>query len=215
MKLFAAFSLFVVAVSAYPGAGTNSKNIAESNATPHQAPYIVSVQVDREGNGNYRHTCGGSILSATWVLTSAQCTTNKAEMCIVAGEHNLAVPSGTEQTRLITNVIIHENYIESSSAFDIALMSFDTPLQLIPGVVESIRIPSPNKRAFGNVQVFGWGSISSPDLSIVSDTLETSVRDLSSMYICNDIMTRFYGRIVSQNNVCTFPARTEDTFCSG
>lgn len=221
MKIFAVFPLFVVAVLAYPNFDKESKIVGGVNAAPHQAPYIVSVQVDREGSGSYRHTCGGSILSASWILTAAHCITEneplRAPLRIVAGEHNFAVISGTEQIRLTPNVIIHDDYGGGVNPFDIALLGTTTPLQLITGVVERIRIPPPGVIPTGNIRLFGWGSISTTDTPIIPDILQTVVKPVLSLELCREVLDRKYplGTPLHFTNVCTGPLETEVTACSG
>lgn len=221
MNLFVVFSLFIAAVLAFPNVDKESKIVGGENATPHQAPFIVSVQVDRQGNGNYRHTCGGSIISADWILTAGHCITENeplvAPMRIVAGEHNFAVLSGTEQIRLTPNVTIHEDYGGGVNPFDIALMRVETPLQLVPGVVEAIRLPTPGSLPTGNIRLFGWGSISTTDQAIIPDILQTVVKPVLPLELCREVLDGKYpeGTPLHFTNVCTGPLETEVTACSG
>ncbi|KAG5281676.1 hypothetical protein AALO_G00047560 [Alosa alosa] len=44
------------------------------DARAHSWPWQISLQYTR--NGNWYHTCGGTLISADWVLTAAHCISN-------------------------------------------------------------------------------------------------------------------------------------------
>ena len=62
-------------------------------------PYQISLQ-KLPVNGNWYHTCGGSIISSTRILTAAHCIDSgvASDFRIVAGEYDLSTREGTEQT---------------------------------------------------------------------------------------------------------------------
>jgi secreted trypsin-like serine protease len=218
MNVLVIVALFVAAAHALPA---DPKIVGGVNATPHQAPYIVSVQVFREERGFYRHTCGGSIISAEWILTAGHCITEheplQAPLRIVAGEHNFAVESGQEQIRLTPTVVIHEDYAGGVAPFDIALLGVESPLQLITGVVQTIRLPQPNSIPSGNVRLFGWGSISTTNEAVIPDILQTVVKDVLSLDMCREVLLNKYpgGTPLHSTNVCTGPLDSIITACSG
>lgn len=49
----------------------NTKIIDGTEVVPYSLPFMVSIQ--RRFNNNYTHTCSGSILDTTTILTSASC----------------------------------------------------------------------------------------------------------------------------------------------
>lgn len=73
MKGISITFLFLGAAFAFPGIDKTPKIVGGENAVEHEAPFMVSLQVDREGNGNFRHTCGGSIITTRWILSAAHC----------------------------------------------------------------------------------------------------------------------------------------------
>lgn len=221
MKILIAFALVLSAVRAHPGFDMSPQIVGGRNALEGEAPYIASVQVDRTGNGQYRHTCGSSILSPTWLLTAAHCITENhplvAPLRIVAGEHNFAVQSGNEQIRLTPNFIIHELYAGGVAPYDIALLQAQTPLVLVPGIVARIHLPTPASIPSGYVQLFGWGSISMTTDPIIPDILQTVTKDVLPLALCHEVLDYKYpeGTPLHSTNVCTGPLNSVITACSG
>lgn len=77
-------------------------------------PWQVSVHWgDRERKIPPRHVCGGSLLTAGWVLTAGHCKTLaplRGEFLILAGKFRLGVSEDTEQSRLVDRVFVHPQY---------------------------------------------------------------------------------------------------------
>lgn len=75
MKTISITFLLIGAVFALPNFGRDPRVVGGREALEHEAPYIVSLQVDRPGNGDFRHVCGGSIINPNWILSAAHCVT--------------------------------------------------------------------------------------------------------------------------------------------
>jgi secreted trypsin-like serine protease len=221
MKIFVALALLSSAVFALPGFVKDPKIVGGENAVEGAAPYMVSVQVFRESIAGYRHTCGGSIMSPAWILTAAHCITENepllAPLRIVAGEHNFAVTTQREQIRLTPTVHIHAEYTGGVAPYDIALLGVAEPLNFISGVVGKINLPSPGSLPQGFVQLFGWGSISTNEVAIIPDILQTVQKDILPLELCREILDGQFpmGTPLHFTNVCTGPLASEITACSG
>ncbi len=152
------------------GCGRRNVQISQTNtneATPYSWSMIVSIRF----NNQNKHSCSGSILSESYILTSASCIANVSSfgLTIVAGIHNHSEDDGIY--RKVDRIFFHPDYtgLLDNNANDIAILhvsqalNFDNDLFInricLPEKYEvlpqSIDYPAPETR----LMVVGWGSM--------------------------------------------------------
>ncbi|XP_047106875.1 chymotrypsin-like elastase family member 1 [Schistocerca piceifrons] len=112
---------------------------SQKAAPAGQFPYQVSLQVSALGTRH--HSCGGALISISAVLTAAHCAQNSTYYA-VAGEVNLSIDEGTEQTSLVAEQIVHPDYPGDNVLIvnDIAIFKLGTALAL-NSCVQTIQLP--------------------------------------------------------------------------
>merc|ERR1712168_1406804 len=161
-KMAKHIALLLALVSSAYAASLNQgdKIVGGEEAEPHEFPWQISL---RRKSDNF-HFCGGSVLNENTVVTAAHCTVildSPDEVVIVAGEHNKKVDEGTEQTRAVSKLTVHESY-GSPKGFenDIALWILVEPLNLTFAVAP-VPLPKAMQESSGYCTVTGWGTLSS------------------------------------------------------
>ncbi|XP_040553910.1 serine protease 55 isoform X2 [Gallus gallus] len=113
-------------------------------------PWQVSIQ------SNGRHICGGSIISALWILTAAHCFADGVppDIKIVMGAVDLDFPL---EVREPSSLILHEGFNRITLKHDIALIMLNYPIEFSD---EKIPICFPYMDDISSWQhcwVAGWG----------------------------------------------------------
>ena len=136
-------------------------------------PWQVGLLSAGEGPTWERQSCGGSIISAEWILTAAHCvvpdpgasltTTDPDSLIVLSGTAQLAEenPSPGLQSE-VRAIIAHPQYNDETKANDIALIRLKTPLTLGP-TQQAIPLPAlPSWPANGtDALISGWGNTNS------------------------------------------------------
>uniref|UniRef100_A0A0N8CBU4 Putative Clip-domain serine protease n=1 Tax=Daphnia magna TaxID=35525 RepID=A0A0N8CBU4_9CRUS len=161
-----------------------NKIVGGTEVTPNSLPFMISLQ--RKFLNTFTHSCGGTILSESTILTAAHCLdeVDPTLFRVIAGAHNLSVESDMEQIGRLDNYTMHPDFNPITLENDIALI-YLTPRTIlnISDTVQPIGLPPPtvdlDPPAGLMVTVAGWGTTSSGgdisdvllsiDIPIVSD----------------------------------------------
>ncbi|XP_029924952.1 transmembrane protease serine 2 [Myripristis murdjan] len=117
-------------------------------------PWQVSLQI------NGHHLCGGSIISAYWIVSAAHCFEefSNPEIWIVYSGH-VSLQAMSNRGTTVRKIISHEKYDAATSDNDIALLKLNTPLtfsrEVRPVCLPNVGVNlSPERLAW----ITGWGA---------------------------------------------------------
>ncbi|XP_065258555.1 serine protease 27-like [Emys orbicularis] len=164
-------------------------------------PWQVSVQEDGA------HICGGSLISAQWVVSAAHCFNRSlpdSAYRMNLGEYQLSNPSPTQISSPVNRIIIHPNYNESTDIADIALVQLTEPVTFTDEI-RPISLPGPPTQfPAGDVcWVTGWGRTGSAYTLPLPQTLQEVQVPLVDVSTCRE----HYGE-------CSLGIE-EDMLCAG
>ena len=140
----------------------------------------VPWQVAIMDASNFQY-CGGSILSATWILTAAHCEVKVGDK-IGAGHSKLTTMSSAGQIRTVAQALTFPGYVTSEKGKDVMLVRLNAPLDLSGPNAKAISIATEADAARfaagSTVTVSGWGTLTSNGAS--PDQLQKVDLDVST-----------------------------------
>ncbi|XP_007549424.1 transmembrane protease serine 4a isoform X1 [Poecilia formosa] len=152
-------------------------------------PWQVSLH-----NGGHR--CGGSLVSARWIVTAAHCFTNNKEVSrwtVMSGETFMSA-FGTSS---VDKIIIHDQYNTDTNDYDLAMMRLSSPISVgdkrKPVCLPPKDLPLPYKAP---VVVTGWGLLR--ENGKTATRLQMANIEIISRNTCSGI----YGSSLSQRMIC-------------
>ncbi|XP_039375196.1 serine protease 27-like [Mauremys reevesii] len=119
-------------------------------------PWQVSIQYNRQ------HFCGGSLISAQWVVSAAHCfqfSFPQSAYRVTLGEHQLSNPSPSRVSSPVRQILVHPDYNRGTRSADIALVQLTEPVRYTDEILP-ICLPGPSHSFPGNhtCWVTGWGT---------------------------------------------------------
>ena len=178
-------TIFFLSILATFALGTSIKILNGQDAEQGQFPYQVYwCYDDSDGNNGCINHCGGSIYNDKTIITAAHCClavkSRWQSWKIVAGELDMTVDSGLEQSKRITNYLIHPDFNPQTLNNDICLLTLDSPLEWNKNVQ---RIPlSTQLDLTSSCLGSGWGSNKDGEPSEVLQWIEVNLTDCEGSF---------------------------------
>uniref|UniRef100_A0A2K6PT76 pancreatic elastase II n=1 Tax=Rhinopithecus roxellana TaxID=61622 RepID=A0A2K6PT76_RHIRO len=145
-------------VPTYPPSVT--RVVGGEEAKRNSWPWQVSLQYT--SNGNWHHTCGGTLIANKWVLTAAHCISSSRTYRVVLGRHNLNIAESGSLTVSVSKTVVHQNWNSNqiSKGYDIALVKLANSVSLTNKIQLACLPPAgtilPNNYP---CYVTGWGRL--------------------------------------------------------
>ncbi|XP_063057095.1 elastase-1-like [Engraulis encrasicolus] len=169
-------------------------------AQPNYWPWQVSLQY-RGRDGQYHHTCGGTLVARDWVMTAAHCVRKQRIWRVVLGEHDLNSHSGLEQILSVRQVFTHPrwNPRKITKGHDVALLHLSSKAQ-VNSAVSLATLPPPGQVLNHNhvCYITGWGRTSSK--GSISAVLKQAYLPVVGLRTCSGL--GWWGRAVKPIMLC-------------
>ncbi|XP_077416527.1 elastase 3 like isoform X5 [Vanacampus margaritifer] len=176
-----------------------SRVVNGEDARPHSWPWQISLQYERDGE--WRHTCGGSLIADNWVMTAAHCINTMLSYRVFVGKHNLVEEEAGSKAILPAKIIVHKKWNPIFVAFgnDIAMIKLSEPVTL-SDQVQLACIP-PADTLLTNLYpcfITGWGRLYTG--GPIADKLQQALMPVADHPTCSQ--PDWWGIAVRTTMVC-------------
>ncbi|KAG9281645.1 elastase-1-like [Astyanax mexicanus] len=169
--------------------------VTSANAWPWQA------SLRAQSSMCYNHVCGGVLIKAQWVLTTATCLQANPIVMVVLGEHDMtAAESGKEQFYGVSATYIHPSWNRDLTAGnDIGLIRLTSPATL-NSYIQLAPLPSLNQILSRGTTCYatGWGTTQTGGL--LSAQLRQAYLPSVDYATCSS--STWWGSVAKSNMIC-------------
>uniref|UniRef100_A0A8C3XEV6 Acrosin n=1 Tax=Cyanoderma ruficeps TaxID=181631 RepID=A0A8C3XEV6_9PASS len=177
-------------------------------------PWLVSIQ--HPLSPNLGHWCGGSLITADWVLTAAHCFDKIDMLYVVLGATQFTQPGPGAVVRNVKQVVTHRYYKRADFRYDIALLQLDNPVQCSPYIqLACVADPTLKVSKLSNCWIAGWGATTArcEFQGPPHDRLQEAKVQLIDLQLCNS--SDWYAGEIHPYNLCAgYPQGNIDA-CQG
>uniref|UniRef100_A0AAY4B8U7 pancreatic elastase II n=1 Tax=Denticeps clupeoides TaxID=299321 RepID=A0AAY4B8U7_9TELE len=177
--------------------------VGGDDVRPHSWPWQVSLQY-RGSSGSYHHTCGGTLISNTWVLTAAHCISSSNTYRVYLGKHNLQAISNKHLLDNVHVTMLMCPHLTLSTiclfnSNDIALIKLQTPVAASNTIMPSC-LPQSGAVLGHNTPCYvtGWGRLWTG--GPIADILQQARLPVVSYSVCSQ--PDWWGTLVTNSMVC-------------
>ncbi|XP_038260721.1 serine protease 27-like [Dermochelys coriacea] len=199
--------------------------IAGQDAQEGRWPWQVSVQRYIDKKSDYLHICGGSLISAQWVVSAAHCFIRSltcSQYRLVLGAHQLLNPSPNQILVQVKQIILHPSYNRKSKVADIALVRLEKPVKPTK-FIRPISLPRPSLQFPEKKKcwVTGWGNVEVTKPLPRPKTLQELEIPIIKTADCNDrykiltLHSHLGPDVVKPSMICAGYMNSNKGFCKG
>ncbi|XP_028824944.1 suppressor of tumorigenicity 14 protein isoform X1 [Denticeps clupeoides] len=177
-----------------------AKIVGGADAQVGSWPWQVSLQMER-----YGHVCGASLVGSRWLLSAAHCFqdtdaikySDTRSWRAYLGMRVMNTVSNAAATRQIRRIVLHTQYDQFTSDYDIALLELSSPV-FFSELVQPVCVPAAS-HAFtsGNTCfVTGWGVLSE------DGELATLLQEATVNIISRNVCNKMYDDAITPRMLC-------------
>ncbi|XP_056594957.1 suppressor of tumorigenicity 14 protein homolog [Triplophysa dalaica] len=186
------------------GCGTRprkrAKIVGGTDAQVGSWPWQVSLQMER-----YGHVCGASLVGSRWLISAAHCFqdsdaikySDARSWRAYMGMRVMNSVSNAAATRQIRRIVLHSQYDQFTSDFDIALLELSAPV-FFNELVQPVCVPAPSHSFTSGTSCFvtGWGVLTE------EGELATLLQEATVNIISHNTCNKMYDDAVTPRMLC-------------
>lgn len=195
------------------GADSGERIIGGTTAPISDAPWQVALIDTRRGANNFEaQFCGGSIYSATWIITAAHCLEDGIPASNLRVMHSRNDLSLTQiQGITAKRYILHPSYVGTAPwPNDIALIELSSPIPLQANLAQPIALPTIRPAAGSPALITGWGNTVTSGTNWPQFMQKAAVEVYSDAY-CSSAYSGYSNNV----HVCASGATFTKATCQG